>query len=75
MYARKENIYPASVSKHNSNREKQVFLLMHPKGENREAKSQGREAISEGQRRRYLAVKKKLSPFIRGITSADNGDY
>ena len=45
--------YPASVSKNNSNREKQVFLLMHPNGENREAKSQGREAISEGKRRHY----------------------
>ena len=28
LYAKKEKIYPAYVSKHNSNREKQVALLM-----------------------------------------------
>ena len=28
LYAKKEKIYPAYVSKHNSNREKQVILLM-----------------------------------------------
>ena len=33
MYAKKEKIYPAYVSKHNSNREKQVILLMIPNGE------------------------------------------
>ena len=33
MYAKKENIYPAYVTKHNSNREKQVILLMVPNGE------------------------------------------
>ena len=42
MYAKKEKIYPAYVSKHNSNREKQVILLM----------------ISNGEKWHYLAVKK-----------------
>ena len=32
-YGKKEKIYPAYVSKHNSNREKQVILLMIPNGE------------------------------------------
>ena len=43
-------IYSAYVSKHNSNREKQVIFLMIPNGEGRgrEAKSKGREAKSEG---------------------------
>ena len=30
LYAKKEIIYPSFVSKHNSNREKQVILLMIP---------------------------------------------
>ena len=30
---KKKKIYPAFVSKHNSNREKQVILLMIPNGE------------------------------------------
>ena len=42
MYAKKENIYPSYVSKHNSNREKQFILLM----------------ISIGEKWHYLAVKK-----------------
>ena len=33
LYAKKENIYPAYVSKYNSNQEKQVFLLMIPNEE------------------------------------------
>ena len=33
LYAKKEKIYPAYVSKHNSNCEKQVMLLIFPKGE------------------------------------------
>ena len=33
MYAKKEKIYPAYVSKHNSNREKQVILLITPNRE------------------------------------------
>ena len=42
MYAKKEKICPACVSKHNSNREKQVILL----------------TISNGEKWHYLAVKK-----------------
>ena len=54
MYAKKEKIYPAYVSKHNSNREKQVILLV----------------IANRERRRwhYLAVN-KLSALLRRITS------
>ena len=33
LHAKKEKIYLAYVSKHNSNREKQVILLMLPKRE------------------------------------------
>ena len=33
LYAKKEKIYPAYVSKHNSNRGKQVILLTIPNGE------------------------------------------
>ena len=33
MYAKKEKIYPTYVSKHNSNSEKQVILLMIPNEE------------------------------------------
>ena len=33
MYAKKEKIYPTYVSKHNSNHEKQVTLLMILNGE------------------------------------------
>ena len=33
MYTKKEEIYPAYVSKNNSNRQKQVSLLMTSKGE------------------------------------------
>ena len=41
MYAKKEKIYPAYVSKHNSNGEKQVLILMISNGEKRgEAKSE-----------------------------------
>ena len=67
MYAKKEKMYPAYVSKNNSNCEKQVILLMIPNGEKREAKS-------EGQRWQYVAVK-KLSGLLRGVTSKNNGDF
>ena len=56
---KKKKIYPAYVSKHNSNREKQVILLMISNGEIREAKSKGR-----GQWH-YLAVKKIISIIKR----------
>ena len=60
MYAKKEKIYPAYISKHNSNREKRVILLM----------------ISNGEKGRwhYLSVK-KLSALLRGITSKNYGDF
>ena len=45
LYAKKERKYPAYVSKNNSNREKQVLLLM----------------ILNGEGRHYLAVKKAIS--------------
>ena len=35
LYAKKQKIYPAYVSKHNSNREKQFILLMISNGEGR----------------------------------------
>ena len=38
MYAKKEKIYPAHATKHNTNREKQIILLMIPNIEGREAK-------------------------------------
>ena len=60
LYAKKENIYPAYVWKHNSNCKKQVILLMIPNG--------------EGQWWHYIAVK-KLSALIRGITSKNNGHF
>ena len=69
MYAKKEKIYPAYVSKHNSNREKQVILLMIPNGE-----GGGCEAKSKGQRWHYLAIK-KLSALLRVITSEHYGDF
>ena len=33
LYAKKEQIYPAYVAKHNSNREKQIILIMIPNEE------------------------------------------
>ena len=59
LYAKKEKIYPAYVSKNNSNCEKQVILSMIP---NREGRSD------------YLAVK-EISALLRGITSENNGDF
>ena len=37
LYATKEKIYPAYVSKNNSNLEKQVVFLMYPNGEKSKA--------------------------------------
>ena len=47
FYAKKEKIYPAYISKHNSSREKQVIILMILNGQIRVAKSEGREAKSK----------------------------
>ena len=51
LYAKKEKIYFAYVSKHNLNREKQVILLMIPNGNGLEAESEGWQLWH------YLAVK------------------
>ena len=67
MYAKKEKIYPAYVSKHKSDRQKKKILLMIANGEKREAKTEGRKANIRG-RWHYLAAK-KLSALFRGITS------
>ena len=57
LYAKKEKIYPAYISKHNSNRGKQVILLMIPDGEKCKAKSEGCKARSKGPRWHHLALK------------------
>ena len=60
LFARKEKnisclcFKAASVSTHNSNRERQVILLITPNGKRCEAKS-------EGQRRNYVTVKKTIN--------------
>ena len=52
-------MYPSYASKHNSNREKQVTILM----------------ISNGDKKwHYLAVK-ILSTLLRGITSRHHGEF
>ena len=68
-------MYPAYVSKHNSNREKQVILLMISNGELHEAKSEGRIAKSEGRRQWHYLPVKNLSALLRGISSIHNGDF
>ena len=59
LYAKKEKLYPAYVSKYSSNHERQVILLM---------------IRNRGKRCHYLAVK-KLSALLRGITSKNNSDF
>ena len=76
LYTKKEKIWPAYVSKHNSNREKQVILLMILNGEKQcEAKSDGHVAKSEGRRRWHYFAVKKLTALLRGITSKHQGDF
>ena len=58
MYVKKEKIYPSYVSKHNSNCEKQVILLMIPNVEKCGAKSEGR-------RWHYFVVKKIINIIKR----------
>ena len=53
MHVKKDKIYSAYVSKHNSNCEKQVILLMIPN-------EQGIEAKSKGQKAKSLSCSKKL---------------
>ena len=59
MYAKKEKIYPAYFLKHNSNREKQVIILITSNGE---------------KLWHYLAIK-RLSALLRGITSKHHDDF
>ena len=56
---KKEKIYPAYISKHNSNREKRIILLM----------------ISNGAKQWHYLAFKKLSVLLRGITSKHHGDF
>ena len=65
LYAQKK-IHPAYVSKHNSNRKKEVVSLMIPKGSGCEANKQGRW--------HYFAVK-ILSASLRGITFKHHGYF
>ena len=59
LHVKNYKVHPAYVSKHNSNHEKQVILLM----------------ISNNKKQwHYLAVK-KLSALFKGITSKNNGDF
>ena len=72
---KKKKIYPAYVSKYNSNHKKQVILLMISNGEIREQwETLATQAKSEGQWWHYVAVK-KLSGLLRGITSKHHGDF
>ena len=65
MYAEIKEIYSAYVSKHNSNCEAQVILLIIPNKKKREARSKGRKSNSKGQKWHYLAVKKTISIIKR----------
>ena len=75
MYAKKEKIYPTFVSKHNSDCEKKVILLMIWKREKRKAKSKGGEAKSKGWRIWHYLPAKKLSALLRRITSKHYSDF
>ena len=66
LYAKKEKIYPAYVSKNKSNREKQGILLMIPNQKKLGIKSEGQW--------NYIAVK-RLSALLRGITSKHHPDF
>ena len=55
MYEKKQKIYPACVSKNNSNRERQVILSMIPNGGKSKAKSK--------ERWHYLAEKKNCQSY------------
>ena len=60
-----KKIHPAYVSKHNSNREKQIILLMIPNEKGCKTKCYGREADLEGQQWYFLAVKETIR-IIKG---------
>ena len=59
MYAKTGKIYRVYVSKRNSNREKQVNLLM----------------ISNGEKQWHYPPVKKISALLRRLTSKNNGDF
>ena len=59
MYVKKEKIYPDSVSKHNSDSEKQVILIMIPNSE---------------WQWYYLSVK-KLLVLLRGLSKNNGDFY
>ena len=59
LYAKTEKIYPVFISKHNSNRENQIILLI----------------ISNREKQRHYLAVKKLSALLRGITSKHHGDF
>ena len=63
---KKKKIYPGYASKHNSNCEKQVILLMISNGK-------GREAQLEGEWH-YLSVN-KISALLGGITSKNDSIF
>ena len=67
LYSKKEKIYPAFVSKHKSNQEKQFFLMILNGGK-REAKYEERRLWH------YLAVI-KISVLFRGITSKCDSNF
>ena len=71
---KKRKIYSAYVSKHNSNREKQVILLMIPNREKRErSETLAKRANSEGQL--HFLVVKKLSALLKRIKSKISDDF
>ena len=74
LYAKEEKTYPAYISNHNSNREKQVILLMISNGEKRErSKTLATQANTKRRLWHYLEVK-RLSTLLRRITSNNNAN-
>ena len=67
LYAKKQEVFPAYVSKHNSNREKQATLLMIPNGKKTQSEVQKTTMA--------LSCSQKTISIIRGITSKHHGDF
>ena len=59
LHAKKEEIFPAYVSKHKSNRERQVILLM----------------ISNREKQWHFLAFKKLSSLLKGVNFKGHGDF
>ena len=68
LYIKEKEIHVAYISKHNSTLEKQIFILMIPNEEKKGRKAKAKEQWH------YLTVK-KLSTFLREITSSHHGDF